>query len=252
MQIDQGTVGTTIQGWMSLPWFGPEHIVMPGFNSDGGSSLRSKQKGVDLFLTTCGLMAAGTRTILISRWRTGGANSLALTRNYAARLPKQTGSQALRESIAVARELELNYENEPRVRAKKSDPVLKAEHPIFWAGNMLLAIPDDAPPVAEQTEMEVKEAEKNDMETKADPEVAANADEPMAEEPKAEEPKANEQQPSQPKKDGQDQPATEPAAADKQPTEDDGTKAPAASEDLPTTENPQPPGDTGDGDGESS
>ena len=146
MQIDQGKIGTTIEGWMSLPWFGPEHIVMPGFNSDGGIGTRSKQKGVDLFLTTCGLMAAGTRTILISRWRTGGANSLALTRNYAARLPKQSGSKALRESIAAASELELNYENEPRVRAKKSDPVLKAEHPIFWAGNMLLAIPDDAPP----------------------------------------------------------------------------------------------------------
>ena len=30
-------------------------------------------------------------------------------------------------------------------RAKSNSPGLKAEHPVFWAGNMLLGIPDNTP-----------------------------------------------------------------------------------------------------------
>ena len=145
MQLDQAKTGVTLSSWMALPWNGPEHVVMPGFNSDGGTALRSKLNGRDLFLTTTGLMAAGTRTILISRWRMGGSNSLALTENYASRLPTMPGSQALRESIDEAKKLDLNYELEPRIRAKADDPVLKAEHPAFWAANLLLGIPNETP-----------------------------------------------------------------------------------------------------------
>ena len=43
----------------------------------------------------------------------------------------------------------MDYENEPRIRFKKSDPVLKAEHPFFWASHMLFGIPDNSPPPAD-------------------------------------------------------------------------------------------------------
>ena len=32
---------------------------------------------------------------------------------------------------------------------KKTDPVLNAQHPFFWAGPMLLGIPDNRPPAKE-------------------------------------------------------------------------------------------------------
>jgi hypothetical protein len=144
MQIDQSKSGATLAQWMSLPWYGPEHVILPGYNSDGGTAMKSNLNGTDLFLTTIGLMASGTRTILISRWSMGGANSLALTRNFASRQPKMKGGKALRESIAAAQDLELNYDNEPRIRAKKTDPKLKAQHPAFWSGLIRLEIPDDS------------------------------------------------------------------------------------------------------------
>ncbi len=235
MQIDQGKTGTTIEGWMSLPWYGPEHVVMPGFNSDGGSALRSQQKGVDMFLTTCGLMAAGTRTILISRWSTGGANSLALTRNYAVRLPNQSGSQALRESVSAAREMELDYENEPRLRSNKSDPKLKAEHPMFWAGNMLLAIPDDAPMIEEPAEEPVVEPEQKDAEKTADPAEDLKADDPKMDEEKAKSDSVVEDQPGQP------------AAGKKQPDTEGGVTPEPATADSPATDEPSSAGEDGGG-----
>ena len=185
MQIDQGKTGTTLGSWMSLPWEGPEHFVMPGFNSDGGTSLRAKLNGSDLFLTTMGLMASGTRSILISRWRMGGANSLALTRNYATRRPKMGGSKALRESIELARGLALNYENEPRLRTKKNDEALKAEHPAFWAANMFLEIQDGSKPEPREILAEpAEDADKKPDAGDANPDNEAKLDkdaEPMKE-----------------------------------------------------------------------
>ena len=176
MQIDQGKTGTTLGSWMSLPWEGPDHLVMPGFNSDGGTSLRSKLNGSDLFLTTMGLMASGTRSILISRWRMGGANSLALSRNYSTRRPKMGGSKALRESIKLSRGLALNYENEPRLRTKKNDEALKAEHPAFWAANMFLEIQDGSKP---DLDIPVEPVAEPAADEKADADDA-DADKPVA------------------------------------------------------------------------
>ncbi len=149
MQNEKEKLGSTIEAWMTLPWWGPEHIVMPGFHSDGGAGLRGKLNGNDLFLTSLGLMASGSRTALISRWSTGGKTALDLTRMYAAQLPKVGVAKAIRDSRQRTREMDLDYDNEPRIRTKKSDPVLKAEHPFFWAAHMLFSVPDNRPRVAE-------------------------------------------------------------------------------------------------------
>jgi hypothetical protein len=149
MQNDKERIGSTIDAWMTLPWWGPEHIVMPGFHSDGGAGLRGRLNGNDLFLTSLGLMASGSRTVLISRWSTGGKTALDLTRLYAAELSKVGVADAIRNSRQKTREMDLDYDNEPRIRSKKSDPVLKAEHPFFWAAHMLFSVPDNRPRVAE-------------------------------------------------------------------------------------------------------
>ena len=149
MQIDQGKAGITIESWMALPWAGPEHVILPGFHSDGGAGLRGKLNGNDLFLTSIGMMASGTRTALISRWATGGKTGLTLTGKFAAKQESLGLEKAILESRQETRETVLDYENEPRLRMKKTDPVLNAQHPFFWAGPMLLGIPDNRPPVKE-------------------------------------------------------------------------------------------------------
>lgn len=146
MQIDLGNEGTTLQSWMSLPWDGPEHVVMPGFQSDGGAGMRGNKNGTDLFLTSIGLMASGSRTALISRWATGGKTALELTGQYATNLNADGSVKAVREAREFTRELDVDFENEPRIRFKKTDPAIKAEHPFFWASHMLFAIPDNRKP----------------------------------------------------------------------------------------------------------
>ena len=85
---DEGLNGGNIASMLSLPFESPEHFVMPGFSSGGAAGSKAKGDGTDLFLMSSDMIASGTRSIMVSRWRTGGANSLELSRltpNYAKR-----------------------------------------------------------------------------------------------------------------------------------------------------------------------
>ena len=138
---DDGSLNT----WMKLPWGAPQHMILPGYQSPG-ITLRGRGVGSDLFLTTTGLMAAGSRTILISRWNTAGKTSFDLTGNYAAKLKSDGNLASLAQARQLVRESDLDLENEPRLRATGVDVAIKAEHPFFWASPMLLGVPDDSEP----------------------------------------------------------------------------------------------------------
>ena len=140
-QVDDGSLNT----WMKLPWGAPQHMILPGYQSPG-IALRGGRVGSDMFLTTTGLMAAGSRTILISRWNTAGKTSFVLTGNYAAKLKSDGNLAALAQARKLVRESDLDLENEPRLRASGVDVAIKADHPFFWASPMLLGIPDDSEP----------------------------------------------------------------------------------------------------------
>jgi hypothetical protein len=116
---------------------------MPGFMSHGAAGSKMKGDGSDLFITSCGLLAAGSRSVLLSRWRVGGKNSLELTRAFASRLQTLDPPAAWKESLELARKLDIEVELEPRVKPEKSDQPLKADHPFFWAGHMVIAVSND-------------------------------------------------------------------------------------------------------------
>lgn len=141
--MQMGTkIDATLAEWIALPWRGPEQIIMPAFQSDG-LLMRGKLLGADMFQTSLAMMASGTRSVLISRWSTGGQTSVDLTRQFV-ELQKEDGTiKALAASRAGVRETELNFENEPRLRTKASDPKTKGEHPFFWASHMLLSVPNE-------------------------------------------------------------------------------------------------------------
>lgn len=136
--------GSDLAGWMMFPFDGPENVVLPGHSAGGAAGVK-KQDGEDLFLTTTSLLASGVRTIMISRWRAGGPNSLALARKFAVSSQTKPAIDALIESTAAARQMELDLDAEPRVKSAALVTALKADHPFFWAGNMLVEIPDDRP-----------------------------------------------------------------------------------------------------------
>ena len=88
------------------------------------------------------MMATGTRTILLSRWRSGGQTSLDLVREFTQELPHTTPADAWQRAVQVVANSPLNIEAEPRIKKSAadhadSDPAQRATHPFFWAGYLL-------------------------------------------------------------------------------------------------------------------
>jgi len=138
--LDRGKPGSALANWLSLPWGGPEHIILPGFHTVAESGMRkSSAAGNDLFLSLCGLMSAGARTVLISRWRTGGQTSFDLVREYAQELPHVSPAEAWQRSVQIAADTEVEVDREPRLKKNgAAGEAPKASHPFFWAGYMLV------------------------------------------------------------------------------------------------------------------
>jgi tetratricopeptide (TPR) repeat protein len=121
----------SINSWMSLPWYGPEFLSLPGLQTFGKGR---KANGSEMFLTTVTLMSAGSRTIMLPRWPTGGATSLGLTRLYAEHLTEpMSGAKALRKAMIEARDLKFEIEKEPQIKKEKDPGDISLKHPFFWA-----------------------------------------------------------------------------------------------------------------------
>ena len=139
--IDRGKSGGTLGDWMALPWGGPEEIILPGYHTAAEDALKKSARGVpgyDVFFSICGLMSCGSRTILLSRWRTGGQSSFDLVREFAQELPHTNPADAWQRAVMLETTTQLNVEAEPRIKPGGTDETHKADHPFFWAGYMLI------------------------------------------------------------------------------------------------------------------
>lgn len=133
-----GKGAAPLGGWLALPFGGPEQIILPGFHTSAETGLKKGASGgEEIFLSLCGLLGSGARTVLISRWRTGGQSSLDLVREYAQELPNTSPSDAWQRSVQVVRDAPLDVDREPRVKDAARTQA-KANHPFFWAGYMLV------------------------------------------------------------------------------------------------------------------
>jgi hypothetical protein len=144
-QIDQGRPDGSLARWMQLPWGGPEQIVLPGFKTDAGNALK-RSGNLDMSMAICGLMASGARTILISRWRTGGQTSFDLVREFLQELPHAGAADAWHRSVQLTRSTEIDPEREPRVEPSKTGEPVSADHPFLWSGYMLVDVTGPPPP----------------------------------------------------------------------------------------------------------
>jgi hypothetical protein len=141
----RGRNADSLSLWMGLPYDGPERVVLVGFPTAAESGLRGGRRGeatapgADVFQAVCGLMASGARTVLLSRWRTGGQMNLQLVREFVQELPHGSAADAWQRSVMLAQETPLDPSQEPRL--KKLEEGVEppgAEHPFFWAGYLLV------------------------------------------------------------------------------------------------------------------
>jgi hypothetical protein len=138
LAIDRDKPGNALGSWFSLPWGGPDQLVLPNYHTMAEAALKRNPSGDELFLAACGLMASGSRTILLSRWRTGGQTSIDLAREFAQETPYMPASAAWQRSVQLAWEKEVHLAREPRVKITESDGSLRATHPFFWAGHLVI------------------------------------------------------------------------------------------------------------------
>lgn len=139
--IDRSKPGSSLEDWMALPWPGPEEMIFPGYHTAAENALKRASPataGNEMFLSICGLMASGARTLLISRWRTGGQTTFDLVREFAQELPHGTAAAAWQRSVFLSANAKLNLEAEPRIKRDVNNQPPKATHPFFWAGYLLV------------------------------------------------------------------------------------------------------------------
>jgi hypothetical protein len=136
--VDKARPGSQLAEWFALPWQGPRQVILPGFHTAAEASLRRGGSGNELFLTSCALLASGTRTLLVSRWRNGGQASYALVREFAVESPFTSAAAAWQRSVQLVRAAPLDAPLEPRVQNSEKLEGLTTSHPVFWAGYLLL------------------------------------------------------------------------------------------------------------------
>lgn len=142
--LDKSKAGATLADWLTLPWGGPEVVVLPGFHTAAEDGLTGAKRGHrgppgnEVFLSVCGMMANGARTLLLSRWRTGGQTSYDLVREFLQELPNSSASDAWQRAVQLTMDAKINFTAEPRIKHQPSDEPPKASHPFLWAGYMLV------------------------------------------------------------------------------------------------------------------
>lgn len=143
----RGRGGDSLSAWMGLPLEGPERVVVTGLPTAAETSLKMPRRGAgaetlpgnDLFQSLCALMASGARTVLVSRWRTGGQMNLQLVREFVQELEHAPADEAWQRSVLLAWETPLDAAQEPRLKrlSEGAEPP-GANHPFFWAGYLLV------------------------------------------------------------------------------------------------------------------
>ncbi|MFO0903287.1 MAG: CHAT domain-containing protein [Pirellulales bacterium] len=150
VQIDQKKPLSQLASHMTLPWGGPSQMVFPGYHTPAEVGLKKGGVGDELFFSICGLMANGTRTILLSRWRVGGQTSFDLTREFVQELPHEPASEAWQRSVLLRMQSEIDAPHEPRLRLSSQDEPVRPVHPFFWAGYLLVDTGVEPPAPAAQ------------------------------------------------------------------------------------------------------
>ncbi len=155
--LDRGKPGGRLADWMDLPFGGPDEIILPGFHTAAENALgrpsSSPAPGQEVFLAVCGLMSSGSRTLLLSRWRSGGQTAFDMVREFAQELPHTTPADAFQRAVFLVAASRLNLQAEPRLARSAVEDPPRARHPFFWAG-YLLVDPGTVPQPVDQAEPE--------------------------------------------------------------------------------------------------
>ena len=135
--------GITLADWLAAPPKRPRQVILPGVQTAlaGGLLKPPPRPGEDLFLPAVDLIAAGSPTVLLSRWKSGGGVSKALVQEF---LRETAGPDALPAAEAWQRAVDVvtperpDLAREPRLKQAGEVELADARHPLLWAGHLLI------------------------------------------------------------------------------------------------------------------
>ena len=145
--------------WLAPPLKRPQRVLLPGLQTAmaGGLEKVPSRPGDDVFLAATDLLAAGARTVVVSRWRTGGKSCIDLMTEF---LRESTvadpsdASASWQRAVDLVRSEEPDAAQEPRVKPTPDATLTAPLHPFLWAGYMLVDCgggrfaPEPPPPAA--------------------------------------------------------------------------------------------------------
>ena len=159
IQAAAGTAGMTFADWLAPPLKRPRRVVLPGLQTAlaGGLDKLPTRPGEDVFVAATDLLAAGSRTAVVSRWRMGGKVAADLMTEFLRDVtaPGPDGgltaaAVSWQRAVDVATAEQPDPEREPRLKSGAKAILADAKHPFFWAGYLLIdcgsgTVPDEAP-----------------------------------------------------------------------------------------------------------
>ena len=149
LSIDRNADRGSVAQWMTLPVAGPERIVLANLSTAAETGLKPRRRssrdrdplppGREMFHATCGMMASGAQTVLLTRWRTGGQTHRELLSEFVREVPHMPAGEAWRRSVMLARSQPLDAESEPRIRRPDTRiDMPNPDHPFLWGGYLLI------------------------------------------------------------------------------------------------------------------
>ena len=164
---DRGRVGHSISSWLTLPWGGPQLLVLPGFHTPAETALKTPRRsssttemilpGDDLFLSAMVLQASGAKTILLTRWRVGGRTSYDLIGEFLLNHANNPATEAWRQAVMSVGGNTITLDEEPRVKAASGETPPIATHPFFWGAFLLIDRGESPPSAPHGTESKLDE-----------------------------------------------------------------------------------------------
>lgn len=133
---DAGTPLGSLRAYMRLPAASPRVLVLSGFRSSADSGQTGN--GNDMFMTLCGLNAAGIRDVMISRWAVGGQSTATMLSELLPEIPHGGLVAAWARARTVLADTEIDPSGEPLLTQAEHDRQgVTGALPLFWAGYMV-------------------------------------------------------------------------------------------------------------------
>ena len=142
-----GAAGMSFADWLEPPLKRTRRILLPGLQTAmaGGLKKLPARPGMDVFVAATDLMAAGSETAVVSRWRMGGKTAAdlmveflrdATTAGPDGTLPAASASWQRAVDLVIAEQPD--PAREPRLKPNVKAVLTDATHPFLWASYMLL------------------------------------------------------------------------------------------------------------------